>query len=201
MRVARLDSPTKEKLLSAAAPLMLAQGFTATSVDEICEAAGVTKGSFFHYFDSKEELATVLLGRFYEMKRQELLNAPFMQLTDPLERVYGYIDFLIEVAGTPEDVEGCLLGTFSQELSDTHPKIRDVCAEFFKQWALALKQELDKAKTKYAPRARWDTQSLAEHLIAVLEGAIILAKAKQDQQVVKTHLRHFRDYLRGIFGK
>ena len=66
MRTAQTHSPTKEKLLEAAQQLMLAKGFPATTVDEICEAAGFTKGSFFHYFESKEHLGKEVLDRFYQ---------------------------------------------------------------------------------------------------------------------------------------
>ena len=97
--------------------------------------------------------------------------------------------------------KGCLLGTFAQELSDTHPKIRSKCAARFREWAEGLKEDLDAAKAAYAPKARWETGSLAEHFIAVVEGGLILAKAKQDQTVIEESLRHFRRYLSSLFGK
>ncbi len=60
------NPPTKEKLLDTAIGLMLKKGFTATSVDEICQTAGLTKGSFFYYFESKEDLADAALHRFWQ---------------------------------------------------------------------------------------------------------------------------------------
>jgi len=180
MRTAQADPLTKQKLLDAAQELMLTKGYTDTSVEEICTAAGVTKGSFFHYFAGKE--------------------APFRRKQDPLERVFGYIDFLIEKARSPM-TKGCLLGTFVQELSQTHPKIRSVCAAGFEGQADRLKQDLEEAKAKYVPRARWSSQSLAEHVLAVAQGAIILAKAKQDRKVIEESLAHVREYLKNIFGK
>src|SRR5689334_24216214 len=65
MRTAQTYTPTKEKLLDAAQQLMLSKGFPATTVDEICDTAGFTKGSFFHYFESKEQLGKEVLNRFY----------------------------------------------------------------------------------------------------------------------------------------
>jgi len=64
MRAAQKDSPTKTRLLDAAERLMLAKGFSATTVDDICETAKLTKGSFFHYFESKDELGEELLEHF-----------------------------------------------------------------------------------------------------------------------------------------
>jgi TetR/AcrR family transcriptional repressor of nem operon len=200
MRKAAPDSSTRQKLLDAAQELMLTKGYTDTSVDEICAAAGLTKGSFFHYFEGKEHLGRALAERFHAAKQQMLQSAPFRQEKDPLDRVFGFVDFLIEMSRSPMAAKGCLLGTFVQELSQTHPKIRSVCAACFDDTANGLKQDLEEAKAKYTPRAQWSPQSLAEHLIAVAQGAIILAKARQDRKVVEESLGHFREYLKSIFG-
>ncbi len=94
MRTAQLHSPTKEKLLDAAQQLMLAKGFPSTTVDEICETAGLTKGSFFHYFASKEQLGKEVLNRFYVFLQQTSQQGSFRKKSDPLQRVYGYVDRL-----------------------------------------------------------------------------------------------------------
>ncbi|MBI4639539.1 MAG: TetR/AcrR family transcriptional regulator [Candidatus Tectomicrobia bacterium] len=199
MRTAQTDSPTKEKLLDAAQRLMLAKGFPATTIDEICGAAGLTKGSFFHYFESKQDLGKAVLDRFWLSSKQAIEEGSFRQKNDPLQRVYGYVDFIIERSKGPSGGNGCLLGTFAQELSYTHPEIRSLCAQHFAQWARALKRDLDKAKAKYAPEASFDTQSLAEHFIAILEGSLILAKARRDKGTVEKHLQHFKQYVKSLF--
>jgi TetR/AcrR family transcriptional repressor of nem operon len=201
MRTAQTDSQTRQKLLDAAQQLMLAKGYTATSVDEICDAAGLTKGSFFHYFEGKEHLGRSVAERFYASMQQLVQAAPFHRKKDPLDRVLGRVDFYIDLARRPDAAKGCLLGTFVQELSDTHPAIRSVCACCFDDSARSFKQDLDEAKAKYAPRARWSSQGLAEHLTAVVQGAIILAKAKQDPKVMTESLLHFREYLKCVFGR
>ena len=201
MRTAQTESLTKQKLLDAAQELMMTKGYTATSVDDVCTAAGLTKGSFFHYFDGKEDLGRVVAQRFYDGMRERVQSAPFLQKQDPLDRVIGYVDFLIAHSRNPMVAKGCLLGTFVQELSETHPKIRSVCAACFDDQVTFLKQEIDAAKTKYMPRARWSAQSLAEHLIAVVQGAIILAKAKRDRKVIEESLEHYKEYLHSVFDR
>ena len=201
MRTAQAHSPTKEKLLDAAQQLMLAKGFPATTVDEICEAAGFTKGSFFHYFESKEHLGKEVLDRFYGSLQQRIQQGSFRKKSDPLQRVYGYVDRFIEMSRNPELPSDCLLGNFTQELADTHPDIRLLCAQRFAEWAAFFKQDLDEAKAQYAPKASFDTQSLAEYLIAVLQGSRILAKAKQDKGVLEQNLQHFKRYLKNLFEK
>ncbi|MBI4490372.1 MAG: TetR/AcrR family transcriptional regulator, partial [Deltaproteobacteria bacterium] len=88
-KVARPHSSTQERLLDASQQLMLAKGFVATTVDEICEAAGVTKGSFFHYFKSKEDLGKSVLDRFCHVRLKLMQGSPSQKKKDPLERVYG----------------------------------------------------------------------------------------------------------------
>ncbi|MBI5197630.1 MAG: TetR/AcrR family transcriptional regulator [Nitrospirae bacterium] len=201
MRKKQEHSPAKEKLLDAAQRLMLAKGYEATSVEEICSATGLTKGSFFHYFGSKEDLGKAALDRHVSARFQTFQEAPFMKKTDPLQRIYGYVDFIAEMNRNPEGQIGCLLGVFSQELSDTRPGIRSQCARQFAQWAEALKQDLDMAKEKYRPRTSVNARELAEHLIAVIEGSLILAKANQDREIVGRNLRHFKQYLKSIFER
>jgi TetR/AcrR family transcriptional repressor of nem operon len=133
--------------------------------------------------------------------QQLFQSAPFHHKKDPLDRVLGRVDFLMNLSGSPHARKGCLLGTFVQELSATHPAIRSVCASCFDDAAASFKQDLDEAKAKYAAHASWSTQSLAEHLTAVIQGAIILAKARQDPKVMQESLKHFRQYLRQVFGR
>src|SRR3979409_1990488 len=109
MRTAQVQSPTKEKLLDAAQQLMLVKGFPATTVDEICATAGFTKGSFFHYFESKEQLGKEVLDRFYFFLQQTVQQGSFRKKSDPLQRVYGYVDRFIEMYTNPEMPSGCLL--------------------------------------------------------------------------------------------
>lgn len=198
MRKPQAFSLTKQKLLEAAQKLMLARGYPVTTLDDICAAARVTKGSFFHYFKSKEDLGKAVLEHFMVEHFQAMQSAAFIKKRDPLARVYGYVDFAIGMSKDPAIIHGCLLGSFAQDLSDTHPRIRLQCAHYFDQWAAALKRELDAAKAEYAPRAAIDTQSLAEHFIAVVEGALILVKVKQDAKILEKQLRHFKRYLQSL---
>lgn len=201
VKKSKKPADTKERLLDGAERLTLAKGFVATTVDEICAAAGVTKGSFFHYIKSKEDLGRAVLDRFCEVRARVMQENPTRKKTDPLERLYGSIDAAIEMSKSPLAKNGCLLGNFAQELSDSHPKMRSLCAQRFAEWAAVLKQELDEAKSEYLPKSRLDTESLAEHFIAIIEGALILAKAKQDMGVMEKSLRHFRRYLENLFER
>src|SRR5437868_2882976 len=121
---------TKRKLLDAAMQLMLRQGFTATTVDQICDEADLTKGSFFHYFESKEEIGEAVLDHFCAAQGQAFGAAPFHALTDPLDRFHGLIDFFTGMLRQKKP-QSCLIGNMTQELAATHPKIRAKCQAKF----------------------------------------------------------------------
>ncbi|MBI3587486.1 MAG: TetR/AcrR family transcriptional regulator [Ignavibacteriales bacterium] len=189
----------KVQLLEVAQRLMLAKGYTATSVDEICQQADLSKGSFFHYFESKEELGKAALDGFYFRQKEGMLQAEFRKEADPLKRVESLIDFLIQAFKNPDIPKSCLIGNFSQELSETHPEIRKLCADHFADWAESVKSDLDEAKTKYKPHTPLDTQSIADYLIAVIEGTLILYKAKKDIKIFEKNLGHLKLYVQSIF--
>lgn len=198
MRTIQAPSHTKRRLLDAAQELMLAKGFVATTVDEICKAAKLTKGSFFHYFKSKDDLGRELLERFCA-DGQKLHQGFCGTDADPLKRVYSYLDNAAKMATDPSMNKGCLLGMFAQELCDRDPSIRATCEQGFGNWAKMFGQELARAKAKYAPRKTWDPTELAEHLIAVTEGSMILGKARKDMRMVAKGLRHFKAYVKSLF--
>lgn len=187
--------------MNAAQELMLAKGFGATSVDEICRKAKLTKGSFFHYFKSKDDLGKVLLERFCctaQGQMKECCGCGEAE-SDPLKRIDQHIDFAIKFSQERVGAKGCLIGTFAQELSDTHPQIRSMCAEAFQEWGKLIAADLREAKARYKPKTNFDPKDLAQHLIAIIEGAEILAKAQGDKKLVKKSLEYYRDYIRKIF--
>src|SRR5713101_2952567 len=105
---------TKRKLVDAGVNLMRSRGFNATTLDDICAAAGVTKGGFFHYFKSKDEIAKAALAQFAGGKARDFQKAPFRKLADPLDRVFGRLDFVRKSAGATRLTRGCLIGMLAQ---------------------------------------------------------------------------------------
>jgi TetR/AcrR family transcriptional repressor of nem operon len=199
MKTAIPVTSSKERLLDKAQELVLSKGFTGTTVDDICRAAGVTKGCFFHHFDSKEELGQVLLERFCETG-ERMHREFFGKDPDPLKRVRHYLDSMEKMVTDPARQKGCLLGAFAQELSDLDPRVRSTCCKGFAEWSEGLGEAIAAAKARHAPKKNFDPQGLADHFVASIEGALILAKARKDMRVVQASIRHFRRYLDALFG-
>ncbi len=188
----------KDQILDSAQSLMLEKGFVATSIEEICSEAGVTKGSFFYYFKDKEDLGKSVVSHFAENNREKLFGG--VEETDPLKRVFAYLDNAICCA-KGVDAKGCLVGMFSQELSETHPKIRKICEKIFDAFIGLLKKDLTAAKKMYAPKASFKVDDLAEYLVATAQGAMILSKARKDCGVMERSLNQYKQYLKKLYGR
>jgi TetR/AcrR family transcriptional regulator, transcriptional repressor for nem operon len=187
------------RLLDAAMRVIRAQGYSATTVDEICRQAGLTKGAFFHHFKSKEDLAVAAAAHFSEMAERLFAGAPYRELADPLDRVLGYIDFRAAILAGPVPEFTCLLGTMVQEAYDTHPAIRQACDTYIGVHAAGVAKDIDAAKALYAPNAPWSGESLALFTQAVLQGGFVLAKAKGGPEVARHCVAHLRRYFEQLF--
>ena len=89
----------------------------------------------------------------------------------------------------------------AQELSDTHPEIRSICAKGFEGMAEILKKDLAEAKAKHAPKASFSPQEVADHFVVVLEGAMLVARVRKDSSAKANSLKHFKAYVKSLFGR
>lgn len=185
----------KRRLLDAALGVIRAKGYTAATVDDICRAAGVSKGSFFHYFPDKESLAIAAAEHFSAGAARLFGAASYRDELDPRERVLRYIDLRAALSRGEFADFTCLLGTMVQETYATHPAIRDACDQRIRLHADDVAKDLDAAKRAYAPDAPWTAESMALFTQAVIQGAFILAKAHDDPAVAVDCIAHLRRYL------
>ena len=196
-----MESPhqSRIRLLDASLHVIRAKGYSATRVEDICAAAGLTKGSFFHHFESKEDLALAAADHFAAMADGRFATAPYRRASDPLDRLLGYVDFRIAILQGALPEYTCLLGTMVQEAYDTHPAIRAACDRHISAHSAMVAEDIAEARRRYAPDAPWSADSLALYIQAVIQGAFILAKARQGPQVAGDCLRHLRRYLESQF--
>lgn len=188
-----------KKIIDSALSLIRERGYEATTVDELCAAAGVTKGAFFHHFKSKEELAVAAAQYWSAMTDEFFRNAPYHSKEDPLKRVLGYIAFRKAILQGEISQFTCLVGTMVQETYDTHPAIRDACQRSIFGHAEVLARDIELARKRHAPGATWTSRSLALHTQAVLQGAFILAKASGDPRVAADSIDHLYRYIELLF--
>ena len=189
----------KTKILDAALTVIRAQGFSATSVENLCKAAGVTKGAFFHHFASKDALGVAAAEYWSETTGALFEGAPYHLHDDPLQRVLDYVAFRRALLRGSLAEFTCLVGTMVQETYVTHPDVRDACATSIIGHAMTLEADIAEAMRRYRPEGDWTARSLALHTQAVIQGAFILAKATGDVQVADDSIRHLRRYIDLLF--
>ena len=197
----RDSAATRTRLLEAARGAIRTKGYAATTVDDICVAAGVSKGSFFHHFASKDALGIAAVDAFSEMADGLFAQAPFTRLDDPRDRLFGYVDFRASLLEGELAEYTCLLGTTVQEVHSTHPALRDACERAIASHVRNLSADIAAAKKRHAPGAKWSAESVGYFMQSVLQGAFILAKARQSPEVARECLQHLRRYLATLFGE
>jgi TetR/AcrR family transcriptional repressor of nem operon len=188
-------------LLNAAVHVIRAKGYSATRIEDICEAADLTKGSFFHHFDSKEALALAAADHWIEGTGTLFASAPYHAPADPLERLLAYVDYrkALLMGELPDFT--CLVGTMVQEVYDTHPAICDACNRSISEHAATLVPDIEEAMRQRGMHTDWTAESLSLYTQATIQGAFILAKAKHNREVAAASIDHLRRYLELLFNK
>ena len=190
----------RERLLVAAHGVVRQKGYTATSVDDLCRAAGVTKGAFFHHFPTKEALAVAGAEAWTEHARTRIFtDAPWQRHADPLDRLLAHIDFRLAIIDGPVEAFTCFVGTMVQEAYATSPAIRQACDASITAYAEALAEDIQAAIDRHGIMGDATALDLAFHIQAVLQGAFILAKAKDDPAVARASIMHLKRYIASLF--
>ncbi len=189
----------RQKLLAAALSLVREKGYSSTSVDELCAHAGVTKGAFFHHFQSKDALGVAAANHWSALNNAFFGTAPYHKHSDPLDRVLGYLDFRKALLKGEIAEFTCLVGTLVQEVYGTNPEIRAACEASIVGHVAKVQTDIAQAMKRHRIRAAWTAESLALHTQAVLQGAFILAKAKGGAAIAAASIDHLRRYIELLF--
>lgn len=186
------DNPnTRERLLSAAIDVIRVKGYAATRVDDIAAAAGVTKGSFFHHFATKEACARAAIPHWSARSEALLTQSGHREPESPAARVLAYIDFRISQLSGPVAKYACYVGTVLQEVHDTHPELAAESAASILEHASILETDLAAA----LGGGGQEVHDLAIHIEATIQGALLIAKAEGDSGGARASLAHLRRYL------
>ena len=186
-------TPRKEEMFQQGKSLILSQGYTATTVDAIVEAVGLTKGAFYYFFKNKEAFACELLDYNWmpvQHSQQELRE----QDIDPLQHLYQHIDFMVEFV--PE--HGRLMGIISNELSESRPQISQQMQGYFREWTEYLEEIVTLTQAKYTPNSDLVPKNLMEFILMTIEGAPIVSR-QLGADAVNHAVDHLKAYIKSIF--
>jgi TetR/AcrR family transcriptional repressor of nem operon len=158
----------REKIVAAAVDRFHAVGYHACGVQEIVDAAGVPKGSFYNHFKAKELLAVEVLGIYWKSIAIDILSNESIA---PVERIRGHFEHIASVYAEFGYERGCLIGKFIQEISDLTPRIRhDVVTEVVR-WGDLLASTIREGQADGSIAAEIDADQIARFLINSWGGA------------------------------
>jgi TetR/AcrR family transcriptional regulator, transcriptional repressor for nem operon len=185
-----LPITTREHLLEVGLKQLRSTGYTATGVKEVLDLAKVPKGSFYHYFPSKEAFAGELLARYGEQEIRRAQRILGDTSIAPLKRLRAYFDELISVYGNKAEISGCLIGGLSLEVADHSPKLQVQLQSTYTAWQSAISEVLRQAVKAGELNASVKPDALAEFVLNSYEGALVRMKAEQSGRPLKNFL-HF----------
>jgi len=170
---------TRSKLLEKGADLLSRIGFNATGVQEITAAAGVPKGSFYNYFESKEAFAVEVLGEYWGSVAE--MYGPLLRAKDtpPLQRIANYFRGLADFHKRHRYASGCLIGNMALEVTPSSAEVRAKLVTVYREWSEALADCLREAQARKELAPAKDAKQLAVALIDTFEGTVMRAKVER----------------------
>lgn len=180
---------TREKLVRTAEKLMLRDGYSATRVDEVIRKAGLSKGSFYHFFDSKEALGLAALEHYYADRVGRLATGTYATEIDPLRRAQGFLEHVSHVAADLWTT-GCLLASLAADAAGSNRAISNALKKLTSDLRALLVDLLRPFSTPETSAA-----DLADQLLVCIEGAIVLARIYEDPTYLRRGLEQFRRCL------
>jgi TetR/AcrR family transcriptional repressor of nem operon len=177
-------------LLDAARDLIHARSYASASVDDLCVAAGVNKGSFYYFFPSKRELILSVLDDQWARTREHVLDPAFQADIPPLERIDRFFRKVTEIHRRPV-VLGCPFGNLALELSTMDEPVRDKVRSIFGGYRVYFETALADAMSQ-GHLGPIDVSETAQALVAYFQGALVLAKTHNDASVIANLASHAR---------
>lgn len=202
--MAKQGTATRERILDTAHDMVLRQGYAATSLDQILGSAGVTKGAFFYYFKSKEDLAQALFERYLQGDREVLeqtLRRAEKLASDPLQQVLLALGLLEEMfSGRDEPHPGCLIASYCYQNELMTPETTDKARATLALWRDAIAAKLRAAAKLHPPRGEPDYEALGDLPNVVIEGGFVMAKVYGDSKFLARQLRLLRSHIELLFA-
>ena len=176
-------SAARERLVDSARQLIHSSNYGSASVEDVCAAAGVNKGSFYYFFPSKRDLALAAIDAQWEGAKARILEPSFAEDIPPLDRISGFFRRAAQAQRRPV-VLGCPFGNLAVEMGTLDEVIRDRVRAVLEGYRSYFEQAIRQAIAAGDIPAQ-DASGAAESLVAYFQGALLLAKANNDATVIE----------------
>lgn len=188
---------TRERIVQSALTLFCEQGYSAVSTQDICRAASVMKGSLYHFFPSKLELALAALSEYGEGVRKQM-EAIAQSPGAPRERLFRLFETIRDQARDQQKakgvIHGCLHGHLAMELAATEPRAREALAAVSESWIGAL-LPVFREWAGNNPVSEAELARTAQAVLAYLHGVVLLAKSANDPELIPSLAQAFLTWL------
>jgi TetR/AcrR family transcriptional regulator, transcriptional repressor for nem operon len=187
---------TRDHLISVGLELMRKYGYGATGVQEILDAAGVPKGSFYHHFNSKEEFTAAVLERYLALEGEHCSEVLGNTQQAPLRRLRRYFEDLIRTAGQSAPIQGCLIGSLSLEVAGTSSLLQGRLSSNFTHWQAVIASVLREAVARGDLPKSTKPEALAGFVLNTWEGVLLRSQADRSDTPLKDFLHYmFEEFL------
>jgi TetR/AcrR family transcriptional regulator, transcriptional repressor for nem operon len=191
----RTDSDsTRERLVDSALYLFWLQGYAATGVAEILSRAGVRSGSFYYFFRSKESLLLAVLQRYVETLNLVVTGPVFAEISDPIERIFGVLEFYRRNLIRTGCTYGCPIGRLALEIPEQQKQVHRLLADNFDGWTAAIEGCLRDARDRLP--ADLDLKALSQFVLTVMEGGVMQARAHASLAPFDASVSQLHNYFR-----
>jgi TetR/AcrR family transcriptional repressor of nem operon len=177
--------------MNAGRQLFLTQGFNGSGVQEITAAAGIPKGSFYSYFESKDAFALAVLEQYWKEIQAKFGSILLDPDVEPLERISRYFKALSDAKARHKYAHGCLIGNLSLEIADASAETRSKLSDIFERWENPIVVCLQEARSRGQLTSKRSLRDLAAAIIESWEGAAMRAKVEQK----KSSYRRFEELV------
>jgi TetR/AcrR family transcriptional repressor of nem operon len=200
----RRGQQTRDRILDESERLVMAQGFAGTSIDDILKRASLTKGAFFHYFRGKGDLARALIERHAQQDLalfQNLAEQAEAKTGDPLEQTLLFLEAVEKYISSSSNASlGCMYAIYTYEGTQFEPAVRDFVADTLRRWTSIYVRKFQDVLDRYHPVLPVTARQLAEMMVSIIEGGLVLQRAYGDVRLTARQSEQFRNYLRLLFG-
>ena len=194
---------TKNRLMDIAERLILNNGFTAMSIDEVIKEAGITKGGFFYHYDSKNDLAYSLLQRYREVEAfffSSLFKRSEELTSDPLQQMLVFMKLFAEMMAEMDELHpGCLVASITYENQQVNEQVKNITADIVLDWRNLFRDKIEKINQVYSPNAAVSSDDLADMLSTIIEGGIVVSRALNDPSILVKQLLEYRSYIELLY--
>ncbi len=188
--------PTRERLILGAMELFAAKGYGSTSIADLLAHTGVNSGSLYHFFPGKQDVLVAVLEAYRTGIGPMLLEPAWGGIEDPVERVFALLAAYRAMLAETECTYGCPIGSLALEIHEPDPAVRELLAANFAAWAAAVEASL-RAAAACLP-AGTDFAALAEFVLTVMEGAVMLARTHRDIGYFDRAIAQLRTHFAGL---